>query len=941
MKKTTLSKLFALLLAVLMIVPALAACNKPAPAAPAAQEDEDKIEGDYIDLGESGFSLFSMVYSEKTKVLTKTECKNLVAYINETSGANLTIVEDASQLTKREIIVGVVGEIGREDIEKEVAKYNIGQYDYLIKVYGNDLIIALGHNTVSVQAFAFLKERLLYVDKERESISIPADLEYVYHYDNSIDKDGLKKVQIEKKNATELLFTLHPGSELDVSCRLTYTGNGGWRVQTRHNMAAPFSNVGAAQQMAMDLGNKPADIPQPLTYWEDDVNVIVQAPDGTYAVLNKTDFNIKFCNAEGELIRTMTGLNHSITGRLDTLTLYASFTLNDTEAIFGTGERFDSANQRGKSVIVQSGAVADSKENSNVAIPLFSSSTGSGIFVNSNAYMEADIGDTNYNSMKVTLGAGAMDVYVFVTDKITDVIGAYASISGYAASPENWMNGLLICRYDANVDTYDAVKSMIAAMEVYGTPWDGIVIDGWDVHDFSKHEELKAVCDLVHSLGKKIICNVDIGFFPGSFPEGVYEDVSTSGFYLSWTFTYYYSQPTTDGFFTTSTIQTNTTANIPRVDKAGMMLEAPIFTVQPIVNKKDPLLSDPFATEVDGGDRLDTFDDFTYATKTYLDITNPLAVEWFFGDYWTYLVEEIGFDGAKVDSVSLLPDMHGTLNFYDDTVQHGGARQWYSTYFTGLLNKVLAGKNDSGICLATGGGIGSQLNSIVIGGEQSRTTNRLERQITGLLSAGLSGMPFVSYYAGGSFYKNDNVMRADEEAPIFLRGVQFAAFTSTLVVDSTNVRGAEDFAAEGYGYVAELYSLYAKLHAAMAPYLEEYAAEATATGMPLARHLVLMWQDDVNVYDIDDEYMLGDAFLVAPELYGTDTRTVYLPEGTWMDLLTGETYVVGAEGQTVTCNVTLAQIPVFYNVNTTSKTAASVLGDMTLILDLINAVELP
>lgn len=925
-----------------MVVPMFVACQKPTPAAPATQGDDDKIEGDYLVLGERTFTDFSLVYSEQTKVLTKTECKNLVDMIEDVTGAIVSIVEDASHLTKKEIIVGVVGKMGREDVEKEVAKYNIGEYDYLIKVWGDDLIIALGSNTISVQAFLFLKKRILCVDEDQKTMYLPKDFEYAYYYDNTENKNGLKKVRVDHKNPTELLFTLHPGSEVDVPCRLSYTGNGGWRVQTKYNLSLPFSNVGAAQRLTMDLGGTPADLQQQLTYWEDDVNLIAQAPDGTYAVLNKQEFSIKFCDANGKLIRTLTGLNHSITGRTSALDLYAKFTLNDTEAIFGTGERFDAVNQRGRKVIIQSDAIADNKENSNVAIPLFSSSTGSGLFVNSNAYMEADIGAKNYNELAIKIGAGALDVYVFVTDKITDVLNGYAKISGYAEKPENWMNGLLVCRYDANVDTLETVKAMIANMEVYGTPWTGIVIEGWDVSDFSKHEELKEVCDLVHSLGKKIICNVDIGFFPTTFPEGIYDDIDFSSFYLNWTFTYHYNEPQPDGTFKTSNAQTGTTANIPIVDKAGSMLEAPLFVAQP--NKvMDPLKNNPFVGLVDGGDRFSTDDDFVYETKTYIDITNPLAVEWFFGDYWTYLIEEIGFDGAKVGGAGLMPDTHGTLNFYDETVETGGARQWYATYFTGILNNMLSKKPDGGVCVATGGGIGTQLNSVVLGGEQSRTTNRLERQIKGLLSAGLSGMPFVSYYAGGSFYKHDNKLTLEQEAPIFLRGLQFTAFTTSMVTDGSNVRGAFDFVAEdeSYAYVSELYSLYAKLHQAMVPYIEECAEEATVSGMPVARHLVLKWQNDANVYNIGDEYMFGDAFLVAPELYGTASRDVYLPEGTWLDLITGETYTVGAEGQTITCDVTIAQIPVFYNVSTTSKTAASVLDDMTAIFDLINAVEIP
>ena len=386
-KKTTLTKLFALLLAMMMVLPMVVACKAPEEKPPVADnQEEDKIEGDIIYLGERGHSSYSLVYSTDAKVLTKTECKNLVDEIRALTEANITIVEDASRLTKREIIVGVVGEIGRADVEKEVAKYNIGKYDYLIKTWGANIIIALGCKEMSIQAFALLKERLLIIDKDNQTVAIPKDLEYAYYDDNASDKNGAKKVRVDAKNPTELLFTLHPGSELDVPARIVYTGNGGWRVQTKYSLSEPFSNVGAAQKLALDLGYVPTDLPQQLTYWEDDENVIAQAADGSYAVLNKKSFNIKFCNAKGELVRHLTAMNHTITGRLDTLTLFATFALNDTEAIFGAGESFESINRRGEKFAVQSGAVADNRENSNVAIPLFSSSRGSGIFMNSNAY---------------------------------------------------------------------------------------------------------------------------------------------------------------------------------------------------------------------------------------------------------------------------------------------------------------------------------------------------------------------------------------------------------------------------------------------------------------------------------------------------------------------------------------------------------------------------
>jgi len=81
--------------------------------------------------------------------------------------------------------------------------------------------------------------------------------------------------------------------------------------------------------------------------------------------------------------------------------------------------------------------------------------------------------------------------------------------------------------------------------------------------------------------------------------------------------------------------------------------------------------------------------------------------------------------------------------------------------------------------------------------------------------------------------------------------------------------------------------------------------------MPPVRHLVLKYPTDEKVYDMIDEFMLGDGLLVAPILTkDTFERDVYLPEGSWTDLLTGEC-IEG--GKTVKAKANIGQIPVYLN----------------------------
>ena len=54
-------------------------------------------------------------------------------------------------------------------------------------------------------------------------------------------------------------------------------------------------------------------------------------------------------------------------------------------------------------------------------------------------------------------------------------------------------------------------------------------------------------------------------------------------------------------------------------------------------------------------------------------------------------------------------------------------------------------------------------------------------------------------------------------------------------------------------------------------------------------HLVFEFMNAPAVPYLDQQYMLGDALLVAPVFREDKVAQYYLPEGTWTELLTGET----------------------------------------------------
>ena len=220
-----------------------------------------------------------------------------------------------------------------------------------------------------------------------------------------------------------------------------------------------------------------------------------------------------------------------------------------------------------------------------------------------------------------------------------------------------------------------------------------------------------------------------------------------------------------------------------------------------------------------------------------------------------------------------------------------------------------------------------------------RRYKSLEYQLTAVLSSGISGVPFMSYDMSGYQYGGFSRDIA-YESQVFIRGTQFSAFTICLQTHG-KVRRSYQFANENadYLYVTELYRAYTKLHEHLTPYLNELVEEACTEGMPVMRHLILHWQNDPNVYSIENEYTFGDAFLIAPILNDGYSRKIYLPEGTWKDLNTGEIYEVGAEGKTIQeYSASIAELPTFYNMNTVSEIAPTLVDGIMEIYDYARSV---
>ena len=98
-------------------------------------------------------------------------------------------------------------------------------------------------------------------------------------------------------------------------------------------------------------------------------------------------------------------------------------------------------------------------------------------------------------------------------------------------------------------------------------------------------------------------------------------------------------------------------------------------------------------------------------------------------------------------------------------------------------------------------------------------------------------------------------------------------------------------------------------HVELAPYLIEKAKEGAITGVPVARPMEFEFPGQ-DFEGCNDQYMLGEKYLIAPMLEPGTVRTVKLPKGRWQDE-TGRKY---KGGKTYDIEVPMDRIPVFTQV---------------------------
>ena len=299
--------------------------------------------------------------------------------------------------------------------------------------------------------------------------------------------------------------------------------------------------------------------------------------------------------------------------------------------------------------------------------------------------------------------------------------------------------------------------------------------------------------------------------------------------------------------------------------------------INPYIGQKSPLFQEGmehgYLIRKTNGDVWQT--DMWQAGMGLVDFTNPDAAAWYQGKLKMLL--DMGVDCFKTDFGERVPVKD--IAYYDgsDPVK---MHNYYTYLYNQAVFQLLERERGTGeaVLFARSATVGGQQFPAHWGGDCSATYPSMAETIRSGLSLACAGFGFWSHDISGF----ENTAPAD----IYKRWCQFGLLSShSRLHGSSSYRVPWLFDDEA----CDVLRKFVKLKCALMPYLYRQAVKAHEEGIPMMRPMFVEFPEDRACEPLDKQYMLGDSLLVAPVFKESGEVEYYLPEGVWVNLLTGTT----------------------------------------------------
>lgn len=515
--------------------------------------------------------------------------------------------------------------------------------------------------------------------------------------------------------------------------------------------------------------------------------------------------------------------------------LTVRFESNDGEKIFGMGQ------YQQKYMDLKGCTLELAQRNSQVSVPFLVSSLGYGMLWNNPA-----VGDVTFGKNETVWTARStkqMDYWITAGDTPKQILQQYSAVTGRAPQfPEDEM-GLWQCklRYRTQQEVLDvARRSVREHIKI-----DLIVIDffHWTVQgdwqfDPKYWPDPKAMVDELHSYGIKVVVSV----WPSVDRRSIhFQDMLEKGLLIR----------TERGALQT-------------YDYQGDCVEIDAFNPR----TREYVWNVCKQNYYDLG--IDAF---------WLDNSEP--------DYGVYDFDHYRYcKGPALSCSNLYPQMYSRT--FDDNMKKLSRKP-----FANLLRSGWAGSQ--------------KYSNVLWSGDVPSTFESLYDQVQAGLNMGLAGIPWWNTDIGG--FMSDDVNDPNFRQ-LLLRWYEFAVYTPVFRLHGDrgpyNIPKLDDRDFGGgylhtgqpnemWSYGEDIFRImkkYYDIRTGMHQYLSSLFKEASENGSPLMRAMFYEFPDDPQCWNLQDQYMFGNKYLVAPILQLNQfSRSVYLPKDTkWKERRTGKVY---------------------------------------------------
>ncbi len=538
------------------------------------------------------------------------------------------------------------------------------------------------------------------------------------------------------------------------------------------------------------------------------------------------------------------------------------FGIEASEQLFGTGSRSIPLNKHGYKVELNNNpwyGYNVNADNLNYSVPYIQSANGYALFFDNPSRGYLDMGKTDAKILEVGLKAGKIQFYTFFGKNAADLIEQFTSLVGRMSLPPRWALGNFMSRFGYR--TQDEVMSIAQKMKEQQFPFDAVIIDLFWFGD-AQH-------------GSWNMGNLDWNKKRFPQPEKMIADLKKQNiktiliaepFVLSESFNYKYTQQN----------KLNTVAK--------------------------------------NGDTIG-IKEFYFGHTGLLDIFQNKTRDWFWSKYNAQVKKgvagwwgDLGEPEKHPDYVyHNLKDLGQKRLFNADEVHnmygHAWSQMLFEKYAATYPNERLFHLNRSGFAGTW------RYGSYPWSGDVDRSWDGFHAQLNIMQSMSLSGVPTMHSDAGG-------FAMGKRDPELYLRWLQMAVFTPIFRPHgSVNAPEATTASIESEPVFYDepektILRKFVQLRYQLMPYTYTAVYEAATKGTPLVRPMFFYDRTDSNLYKANDQYMFGDALLIAPVLEkGATKRRLYLPKGEWYNFWNATEKRTG--GEWIEVDVNAETIPVF------------------------------